>query len=588
MVLPDTQPLPLPACAPEGTPAAPGDPAAPFVDDPTGQPYDGQPYDGQPYDDGVHDDTLHDEVVLRNVVYDHVVHDDGYVDGAAQAGPRDVEPPPGPPSPPPQSPTGLGPGPEPPVLDSHWAQDSQVTRLLCATAHLHGEYAETVIGALLDPSFTAIAPSWGLDPVALAQHAKLSQDRRRERDRSLRFCLAGMVLIPLAVVALGLVGGLPPFSVALSVVVVTVAGFVVAWMIVFAHYELIRISVLEAMDARFNPRETAPALPSATRQRLKDLAEANTVVFGGYQPFVGCGVTLDSWTICVDLAPDLSGGVVPFNPLDLHDHLLRTIPPQTPGGLWAAPRLFIAGNAAKAVPGLVPEPYEPDTWPANRLPDEVLRAYTRKPTETARTYVCLAHPAWKGEIVVSMLVRAELAGSKLFIEGRTHALLPPRATFREYKYVPKHPRRAWIAVARASTGVLAPLLFGCYTRKFELMKGTRRFLRNRQRMRRQLAQGHPFNYGATGSLREDVADPNELKYYAAVDEVRAFRMLKRQILGEIDTFLADHGVDVADFRRQAEESLAETAVHLHDLAASGDSFGPKNTVTVRDMNPAPH
>jgi hypothetical protein len=190
--------------------------------------------------------------------------------------------------------------------------------------HLRGEYAEEVVGALLDPSFTAIAPSRGLDPVALAAHAKLAVDRRRERDRSLRYC---------------------------------------------AH------------------------------KRLEQLAEGNTVVFGGYHPFVGCGITLDSWTICIEVAAagihrGGTGGVNPFDALELHEHLLRTVPPQTPGGLRAAHRLFVGGMAATGVPGLIPDPRYADTWPASRLPADVLDRFTREPSEAARTYACLALPAW--------------------------------------------------------------------------------------------------------------------------------------------------------------------------------------------------
>lgn len=466
------------------------------------------------------------------------------------------------------------------VLDSRWSQDSQVTRLLCATTHLHGEYAEDVVGALLDPSFTAIAPSWGLDPVALAQHAKLASDRRRERDRGLRYLLAGMMIMPAVIVALALFSGLSPFNVALSIILVTAAGFGAAWMIVFAHYELIRLSALEAMNGRLNPRDTAPALDGDTTARLEELAEGNVVVFGGYQPFVGCGVTLDSWTVCVDLTPSSDGPVAAFDPLDLQQHLLRTVPPQTPGGLWAASRLFVAGTAAATVPGLVPNPRDGDTWPATRLSQELLDSLTREPSEMARTYTCLAHPAWRGEIVVSMLTRAEIAGSKLFVEGRTHALLPPRATFREVKYVPKHPRRAWVAVARSAAAVVVPLLLGSFQRKVDLVKATYSFKRKRERLRKDLAEGHPFNYGANSSPREDVADAGELKYYAAVDEVRSFRVLKRQILDAVAAFLSERGLDATEFRRQAELSLGETVVHLHDLDAAQDAFGPGNSVTV--------
>ena len=467
------------------------------------------------------------------------------------------------------------------MLDSQWAQNSQVTRLLCATAHLHGEYAKGTAATLLDPSFVAIAPSWGLDPVALAAHAKLACDRRLERDRNLRYCLAGMMVVPLLVLVLAFQQGLEPFNVALSVAAVTVAGFTIASYLVLQHYELIRRSALEVMDVRRSARDSAPPLDLVTRQRLEDLAEGNTVIFGGYNPFVGCGVTLDTWTICIDVTAAGPGGVIPFDALHLHEHVLRTVPPQTPGGLWAAHRLFVAGSAAASVPGLVPDPNDTDTWPATRLPADVLDSYTREPSETARAYACLAHPAWRGEIVVTILTRAELAGSKLFVEGRVHALLPPKASFREVKYVARHPRRARIAVARAAAPVIIPLLLGSYTRKIDLAKATHTFLRNRKRTRKDLVQGHPFNYGATGSLREDVADPAELKYYGSVDEVLSFRVLKRQILTAAEGFLADHRVEICDFHRQAEAALLETSVHLHDLAEAGTSFGPRNTVTVR-------
>lgn len=468
------------------------------------------------------------------------------------------------------------------ALDGRWARNSVITRMLCATAHLHGEYAETVVSTLLDPSFTAIAPSWGLDPVALAQHAKLASNRRKERDRTLRYLLAGMIMVPLGVIALALSRQLSPTAVGLSVLTVSAGGFATAWMVVFAHYELIRVSVLESVDARMAPRDTAPALDLDTRQRLETLTEANVIVFTGYQPFVSCGTTLDSWTICVDLTPAPDAVVAPFDTLDLQRHLLHAVPPQVPESMWAAARLFVAGSAAKAVPELIPDPREPDTWPASQLPADVIDRYAREPSQNARTYACLAMPSWQGEIVVSTLVRAELAGSKLFVEGRTHALLPPRARYREYKSVPKHPRRAWVAVARSVTPALIPLLFGCYQRKIDLVRATRRFRRNRQRLRKDLAEGYPFDYGTNTSLREDIADPTNLKYYASVDEIRSFRILKRQVLLTVENYLHRHGVDVEDYHRQAEHCLQETTVHLHDLPASTNVFGPRNTVTVRD------
>lgn len=68
-----------------------------------------------------------------------------------------------------------------PVLAQY--RDDAVTRLLCAGAHLDEGFAREVDVELTEDRLRATGPSLGIDPVALARHARASVRRIDRRDR---------------------------------------------------------------------------------------------------------------------------------------------------------------------------------------------------------------------------------------------------------------------------------------------------------------------------------------------------------------------------------------------------------------------
>jgi hypothetical protein len=565
--------------------------------------------------------------------------------------------------------------------------DSRVTRWLCATTHLQGSYAEQVADSFLDPSFTANAPAWGVDLVALTRHASLAVKRRRARDRKLRWTLALTALGGFITIAAWPLGAMSPLRSIFVTLGIAVAGWVVAWFQVFQHYEAVRQSSIMAMDQPDlrnqappieDPPEITAAVPDVptTEQRLEELGIANTVIFGSHTPFVGDGAPLDTWTMSFDLEPSAdwaagSGRIRPFSVNDLYERLLRDLPAAIPGGTGGR-RLYVNGTAAKGVPGLVPAPSQPEMRPTNLLPTETVHRYIDGATETARTYLWFSTVVWGEEVRLTLLLRAMVTGDRwteteekepepaavttagpepepgaepggsastgeeplsgkdtpwlaavqsieagagrergdgetlvdpgwsvrpegpepseppqdarrqrLFIEGRTHVLLPPQQVFRDVKFVPRNPQRAWLVVAKPVTAAVTPLWLSSISRHLDRKYRIWKFMRRVEKQRRDLLDGvNPINYGAQPSLREDAAEANELKYYATVDEVQQFLVTTRTALDSIRGFLREQNVDLVQFANQSETILHQTSVRLHTVRDSAGNVGKGTTMLV--------
>jgi hypothetical protein len=322
-------------------------------------------------------------------------------------------------------------------------EDNNVTRMMCATTHLQGSYADQVIDTLVDPMFVANSPSWGVDLVALTRHAMYSFRRRKARDRKLRINLVITQVAIILILASWPLGPVQPFHAVLFAAVAFLLGWGIAWHTVFDHYEDIRQKSLSAWtrpDVR-NQLVHEPSSLSEVEEKIERRVEAmsrtNVVVFGAHNPFLGDGVPLDTWTMSLDLDPDLNWAdrakeVRAFTVPQLYEHMLDTVPPAYPG-LAAGKRLYTIGTGAKSIPGLVKHPPSGPTCrrgpdlrhtcrlecegdlcdearPACILADDTIEKYVAGATEGARTYLWFSVGAWSEELRVTILLRAHLAG----------------------------------------------------------------------------------------------------------------------------------------------------------------------------------
>ncbi|MEU6227249.1 hypothetical protein [Streptomyces sp. NPDC047042] len=242
-----------------------------------------------------------------------------------------------------------------------------VTRYLCAAAYVDEEFADRVVEHVLADEVSAVAPSPGVDLVAVAHHCLAAQEIRRHRDLRLAgaFAVVGVVA-PLWLLfcamflaftsslgrsreSLATRGQRQPGNRALVSTVVTAAvvvpfsfplastiaslpapGFI-SWLlgaylggipavlasvgaVAFAYVTVVRHELAvdqllrTTMTRAAFARRRLPALPLkqwiVNRMAVvKEARDGNVTVYSGYRPFVGYSTAASNWSIAVPLLP---------------------------------------------------------------------------------------------------------------------------------------------------------------------------------------------------------------------------------------------------------------------------------------------
>ena len=446
--------------------------------------------------------------------------------------------------------------------------DERVTRFLCATTHLDGSFANHAWVVLLSPGRQGQAPEQEIDPVAVARHSILSLSRRVRRDRRLALVLAIAIVLAVLFFTVGTEGGASLGDVALTIIVLPLVGWLVALAVVYNHYSQVRHSAIDIHSNRLGKaRRSAPPLAPDVEARLDEVHRSNIAIFNRYVPFVGTGHTLDTWKLTLHTNPDgatfgdpgrTTPGVFIF-PEEVHHYLYEQVPKVLPR-VDAERRLYVDGGTATYVPGLIPpspgprRPVRPETIADDHMLDE----YTRRPTRTARTYVCFVENSGNGDVVVTVLVRAEMVGDTVYIEGRSQVLLPVQPGFKDVYWVSHRPDQAVLPVLRAAIPATTGLWLESPLRLLRYWWSDRQDERTIRLEGLRIARGQPVNYGAGSSLREDAMLPADPGYYGAADEVMYFRVMTQQILTCLSTFLQKKGVPTEDFEEQRRLIVEQT------------------------------
>jgi hypothetical protein len=242
-----------------------------------------------------------------------------------------------------------------------------VTRYLCAAAYVDERFADRVVEGVLADEAGAVAPSPGVDLVAVSRHCLAAQDLRRDRDLRLAGAFAVVALFaPLwlafpavflsAVTAasrprpsLATRGQRQPgsrvllgtgftaavlvlfaFLLAIGIAALPVSGFA-SWLVgaylagvpavlvsvgatVFAYTTVVRHTLtVDRLLRTTMTRETFTRQPPPTVPRrvwiarrlavVKEARDGNVTVYSGFSPFVGYAEAASNWSLAVPLLP---------------------------------------------------------------------------------------------------------------------------------------------------------------------------------------------------------------------------------------------------------------------------------------------
>src|SRR3954453_22363034 len=158
----------------------------------------------------------------------------------------------------------------------HQLRDERITRFLSATVHLDGSFANHTWVRLLFPGRQGQAPEQEIDPVAVARHAMLSLTRRTRRDRQLAWLLLGVIIAAVILFSSGEQSALSMGWMALLVLALPFAGWLLALGIVYGHYSKVRQSAIEVFHQHYPfTRDAAPPLPPEVEDRLEEVHRSN-------------------------------------------------------------------------------------------------------------------------------------------------------------------------------------------------------------------------------------------------------------------------------------------------------------------------
>jgi hypothetical protein len=452
---------------------------------------------------------------------------------------------------------------------SHGDAGWETTRYLSAATQFDLKYAQMVVRRLIGEPFRAIAPTAGADVVVVARWALAALRRRAQRDAVLT-CLLG-----LGVLVASLAGSWLPVLITLGCSVIVVARE--RWLV--QHGVVAR----QMLRDRFDPA-TAPSFRNKSLEwRLKVLERqqgGNLIVFQGQKAFVGSGRRVRYNRMVINAYAGKRGKdgkarrPIIFSNQELHNALATALDRMGFPGLQVEERLYVSGQHLGDNPKLLRNELAPPEASVGR---ELLDQGAMHPTPDARTYVCAEVGGWKGQLVVSLFVRAVQARGSLHVDW-TFRVLPPLSfdfLLLDSRYDLPKARQLLNVTASGIVGAIPALLLA----PAQIIRYCARPLIDEFRKRGQIYRiqhGLVFDYGSLESIRESASGYNRLHYFLAQDEWTYVLLAEHTLLRALGTFLDAHKIDLENFKSQENTFIKNVnKTRFQDFTATNFAAGKK-------------
>jgi hypothetical protein len=443
----------------------------------------------------------------------------------------------------------------PPVLAT------EATRHLCVAMHLDRDLARKAMRQVIGDESRGIAPSLGIDFGLVVRHALLARHRQQVRD----WLLAGMAVLAL-VELFSLFTGSGESALFLLVTLL------LAWAVVAVEQLVIRYRVLAGqLSKQAFGRRRPVQLSDAEEHRvavLVELERGNVTPYADFFPFVGSGVALGGWSFAVSVLKGATSPTgekltpLPIDVEELYEQVRTDVDRLTIEGLQMEDRLYVDGEE------LAFDPRFTDPGPPARLRTEIdpngLHRLIQAPERVNRVYRCIRIYGWDGEYVMSIYLNFARTGQGFFAEARYFLLSPVKPEL--VKLARTTPALTVGEVLRTVFGAAWPAmkhLVGALRRAWSDVLA---LCRRPSELNTDPDRPSWINYGAATSLRELAQSNLYRRYFQRLDRDMTNKIVERQLLDSIATFLRERQIDTSDVEQR------QTAILNYGLIMSGGNL----------------
>lgn len=438
---------------------------------------------------------------------------------------------------------------------------TETTRYLCVAVQMSEKFCDQILEEFLEEDYTAIGISHGVDLPTVLRSCLLAKRRRRGRDvalavLSLAALLFAFIFFPLSLII-----------------------YVIAWRIVFLDQEKVRHEIIgkHLLKGNFNPDFFNFPVDVKTSKKLEELAQtqdANTIIYGGFSPFVGAGINIGGWSFAIDTSKgkeELGSVKDPslFQISELYDYVTDSIKKLDLTNLSIEDSLHVNGQEIRNQEEFLPSPL---MRPITKLKDDFVQSFVEKPTHSVRHYRCIRVTDWKGELILSIFFRFARSGQNLFVEANYYLLTPLNKYYRQFDRLKPDPSSEDMRKLAVET-LFTTFSFGLasISSVFQQFFDARRRKKQRQEKAKELRYNYAFNYGAVKSLRERVSHENEYnRYFQKLDKEMYLKSIERRIIDGLSKFLDNKNIDISDFKE------TRSTILNHGVMVSGGSIQAQN------------
>jgi len=458
---------------------------------------------------------------------------------------------------------------------------TDITRQVSASVYENITFREKIYSFIKD-KYHAVVDSYGINTVELLKHVC---NARRQQNRYYKNLFLPSLVFWVSVLLTGAFSGELGSE---GLLFLVAASFLVIAIIVFTREIDKRNFLKKHLSKNAYTEDFSCKKDSAIIEGFQRRLGGNVVFYSGYTPFVGSGLDIGGWSFVVDIDKgknkwDEMLDPLPFREEELYDAISKELSGLDIPNLTVKDRVFVNGKTIRDNGELLPDIL---AHPVNSVSGDYVKLVMNNDIKDARFYKVIQIIDWQGDLVLTNYLRLKKDQKCLFVESNYFLLPPISMTFKQIDALKEEPgfghQVLWFfqtlikSVAHALLSIF--VVFGFVGKAISEF-----FSDPEAAIRKQVKCSPDYDYGASTSIREALAQGQYAQHFQKLDKERYFKIIEKRIFNLISDFLDERNIDTSEFKER-ESSILNQGVIVTGGKLSSQNLAVGSQAKVRFSN----